>query len=159
MKKLIMVLAALLMFNAAHAQFYAGGVAGLALNSNSGDTNFTLTLDPEVGYSFNDKLGVGAQLILSVSNMTIIGVSPYVRYTFAQVGPVSLFADAAFTYRRVTGEYGFSNWEVGLYPGIAIPVSDRISFVGHFGNLSYDSAKNFNIGVMSGANVGIFYSF
>lgn len=158
MKKLIMVLAALLAFNAAHAQFYVGGVAGFSLNHNgySDNTSFLLSLNPEAGYSFNDKFGVGAQLILNLSSPAVIGISPYLRYTFAQLGPVSVFADAAFTYEYTTGEYSASAWEVGLYPGIAIPVSDKVSFVGHLGNLSYDSYKNFNIGAMTGANVGIY---
>ena len=85
MKKLIIVLAALLAFNAAHAQIYVGGVAGFDFHYNSGldDTHFNLTLLPEVGYSFNDKFGVGAQFIVDVSKETVIGISPYARYTFA----------------------------------------------------------------------------
>ena len=159
MKKLIIVLAALLAFNAAHAQIYVGGVAGFDVNHNGefNDTHFNLTLLPEVGYSFNDKFGVGAQFILDVSKATVIGLSPYVRYTFAQLGPVSLFADAAFTFEYNTG-YGATGWEVGLYPGIAVPLTDKISLVGHCGYLSYDSDTNFGIGVQTGANVGIFFN-
>ncbi len=160
MKKLLIVLAALFAFNAAHAQVYVGGLAGFdfAHNSEFDNTHFSLTLLPEVGYSFNDKFGVGAQLILDVAKPTTIGISPYARYTFAQLGPVSLFADAAFTYQFTTGEYSSSDWEVGIYPGLAIPVSDKISFVGHFGYLSYDSDKHFGIGAATGANVGIFFN-
>ena len=59
MKKMILVLAAMAIAVCANAQIYLGGSMHFQASDNI-DANFTIK--PEVGYSFNDSMAVGASL-------------------------------------------------------------------------------------------------
>lgn len=173
MKKMLIVAVCALMAFTAKAQVYVGGQVGLDADKNY----FGLKVLPEVGYSFNDKMSVGAVLgvdmytIKEFEKKTDFTVSPYFRYTFLKLGPVNIFADArldlAFLnsrdYNIVTNKWDDPTksvaWGIGIAPGLAIPLTDKLSFVGHIGYLGY-SNNTFTISAdATNIAVGLYYSF
>ena len=51
------------------------------------------------------------------------------------------------------------SWEIGLYPGIAAPISGKLSAVAHIGAIAYNSDTSFCIGLSNVASAGLYYSF
>jgi hypothetical protein len=169
MKKIILTLAAALIGVAASAQVYVGGEVGFNRDTDDNQTSFTIM--PEVGYTFNENIAVGAVLGYDytynsgLKDNTIM-FSPYLRYTFLSLGPVNVFCDlnAGIYYEKVkegdvsddeTNAFGY------LRPGISLPLNDNLSFVAHLGSLGYDGgSKDFNCS-LSGNDVtfGVYYSF
>lgn len=166
MKKIILVaVCAILATFSAKAQFYVGGQVGIdAANS------VNLSIRPEVGYNISDNFAVGAVLGLGFDKYddhtaTDFSISPYARYTFVKLGPASLFVDGMVDLYFSTTKYEDMDpsndfqWGVGLAPGVAIPLTEKFSFVGHVGYLGY-------IGGLFRANLdfntfsaGLYYSF
>ncbi|MBR1926462.1 MAG: hypothetical protein IJ840_01725 [Bacteroidales bacterium] len=161
MRKFVITLIAISFAAIANAQIYAGG--SLALSTNSDAETTAVSIVPEVGYAVNAKFSVGASLGLNTYSISgggstnVIAVKPYVRYNFIQAGPVSFFTDAAFMYMKPKNVDG--SWEIGLYPGIAAPISGNLSAVAHLGALAYNSDTTFGIGLSNVASAGIYYSF
>ena len=161
MKKLVFTLIAISIAAIANAQIYAGGSLSLTTNSDAESTS--VSISPEVGYTINQKFAIGAALGLYTQSYdgggstNVISIKPYVRYTILQAGPVSLFTDAAFMYMKPKDVDG--SWEIGLYPGIAAPLSDKISAVAHLGALAYSSNSTFGIGLSNVASAGLYYNF
>ena len=161
MRKLIFTLIAISFAAFANAQIYAGG--SLSLKTNSDAESTSISIAPEVGYVLNDKFSVGAALGLythsykGYGSSNVLSIKPYVRYTLLQAGPVSLFTDAAFTYMKPKDYDG--SWEIGLYPGIAAPISGKLSAVAHIGAIAYNSDTSFCIGLSNVASAGLYYSF
>lgn len=160
---------------AANAQTYLGG--GFSFGNN--DKGTSISILPEVGYAFNENWTVGGTLSFTHvkikmdgadNSYSAFGIAPYVRWTFANAGPVNLFLDGGLAFYSIsdTADKKYSPFEIGITPGIAIPVSDRFSFVGHVGFLGYrdnDSTSLFdNEGFGMGLSgddfsVGIYYNF
>ena len=168
MKKLILVAVAALLALTAHAQFYVGGQVGL--RASSGYTN--LTILPEVGYNLNENMSIGTVIGYDFESWKdtetrgTFEINPYFRYSFLQLGHVSLFADAQLqlalynSHDKVfdTKDNSFS-WGLGIAPGLAIPVSENLSFVGHLGRVGYYN-DTFELGVNGNYfTVGAYYSF
>ena len=166
MKKLVLVIAlALMAAFGAKAQFYVGGSIHFGTDQTlnaDGDPAPLIQIAPEVGYWISDNLAVGGVIGFD-NNMgaTIVEISPYVRYSLLELGPVSLFLDGQLSFAFVSagGESNFAFAGVGVAPGIAIPVSDNLSFVGHLGRIGYYGGS-FEIDA-SPANIGmgLYYSF
>ena len=141
MKKVIIIIAAALISLTANAQAYVGG----AVSFDSSDPS-TYTFAPEVGYSFNSTWSAGVVLGLGGQKdvYNSFYLTPYVRWTFLEDSPVKVFLDGAFCYGsynpKAANASDLSGFQVAVKPGIAIPVNDRLSFVGHFGYLGYTSA-------------------
>ena len=155
MKKLFIVLFAIMMATAAHAQFYAGGSIGFSSNGNSKTSVFSVS--PEVGYVLNDKFAVGAELTLSAfTGGNTIGFAPYARYTFLNIGKVSIFADGAFSFSKTKNIDAV--WEIGVYPGLSIPLDPRLSLVAHVGALAYNSGNVFKVGLDNSISTGLYYN-
>ena len=169
MKKLFIAVVAAFIGFSANAQLYVGGNIGFTSNSDAGRTSVTIL--PEVGYSLDDNMSVGAVLGFqnyavkdSYSSSDVI-LKPYFRYTFLELGPVKLFADAQLqldfsTYTPAVGDASKETvFGIGIAPGIAIPVSDNLSFVGHLGRVGYYDktlAVNFDA---NNVLCGVYYSF
>ena len=171
MKKIIVVLALALMAFTAKAQFYVGGSLGLNAipGGAGGTTTATITLIPEAGYTLNDNMAVGGTIgwsndwRYSAGNDSVFIVAPYFRYFFLDLGPVRLFADAQleldFQTNAANNPATTTTFGVGVAPGIAIPVSEHISFVGHLGSFGY---YNGSFGLNVDTNnflAGVYYSF
>ena len=157
MKKLFLTLAVATIAIAASAQVYVGGQIGLYRDTD--DNNTTFKILPEIGYTFNEHISVGsvigyAYAYDSGNKVDQIEFSPYLRYTYAKLGPVQLFCDAnaGFTYYKFKPKNGADSddtyWHAYLKPGIAVPVSDNLSFVSHIGQIGYDDAT-----------IGAYYNF
>ena len=133
MKKLVLVLAAMAIAVCANAQIYLGGSLHFQASDNI-STNFTIK--PEVGYSFNDSMAVGASLGLGFySHNTLLTFSPYFRWSFVHFGPASLFLDGGFDMGGIIDER--FRFAIGVRPGIAFHITDHLSAVGHLGFLGY----------------------
>lgn len=128
MKKLFITIAFVAATMFASAQLYVGGSLGMNMQNGkyeaSGDgvtisqdmpKEFTFTIAPEVGFMFNDNMGVGLQFGFGLGKTTakdytfdpaatetvkttIIAFAPYFRYVFAEVDNFKFYADAKLTY-------------------------------------------------------------
>ncbi len=165
MKKIFMTLAAVCVAATMNAQGYIGGGIGLQSTSHDGNTNTTIKLMPEVGYNLNDSWAIGIALgygenknTVKINNVEVsektksFAVSPYARYTFAKFDKVNLFVDGGLDYVHtdVAGDKT-NSFAIGLKPGVAVNLNDKLSFVAHAGFLGwstskadYDGAKAFN---------------
>ena len=150
MKKIVMTLAAAFVATAMSAQVYVGGSFGInAWNSqkNAGDrSETTFKILPEIGYNINDSWAVGTvigyesdkwQGVAGVSE-SAFSFAPYARYTFAKCGKVNFFIDGGLGFTTAS----VADWtevQVGFKPGLSVALSDKVSFVSHFGFLGYDT--------------------
>jgi len=149
MKKIVMTLAAAFVATAMSAQVYVGGSVGFnAWNSqkNAGDrSETTFKIMPEIGYNINDAWAVGTvigyesdkwQGVEGVSENAFT-IAPYARYTFAKCGKVNFFIDGGVGFTTAS-KADWTELQVGLKPGLAVALSDKVSFVSHFGFFGYD---------------------
>ena len=160
MKRVIITLIALCIALSANAQFYVGG--GFKFSSNADAELTTFSFSPEFGYNLNDSFAVGLAFGSSFRRVndyssSTISFKPYVRYTFAELGIVRLFVDGAVALSKTKNADGA--WEIGAYPGIAIPVGERLSFVAHMGQLSFNSSSVFTLGLDNTVSAGLFFHF
>jgi hypothetical protein len=148
---------------------------------------------PEIGYTLNDKfdiaVGIGfthfngngdeyldfnakddyAYSWVADENKNAFILNPYVRYKFVKSGDFTFFVDGGFAYKyiHVSGiEDNGNAWEIGLKPGIAYGISDKVSLVAHVGKLGYDFGKvgknktnEFSIGLANNISFGAYVSF
>jgi hypothetical protein len=147
----------------ANAQWYVGGTFGLDFTkaNKDVDTRTTLTIAPEVGYNLSDKWAVGANIGFNMANELVkfggddagnanetgtgFMIGPYARYTFAKMGMVSFFVDGGVglifqNYDLQEGvKYDKSGtiFNIGLRPGVAFKVNDKISLVATTGYFGY----------------------
>ena len=166
MKKFFMTIAAVAVAATMNAQVYVGGNIGVTSESQDGNSTTKVAFVPEVGYMFNDKMGVGAELtiktngeksVLNTSNgeyskktPTTIGFAPYFRYKFVNTDNLDVFVDAQIAYSTTsasyTSDYGYidkatNTFGFAIKPGIAYKATDHISFVAKVGLLGFTSEK------------------
>lgn len=150
MKKLLLTLVVAMTSLAASAQAYLGGEVGFWRSTD--DNTTTLSIQPEIGYSFSDKWAVGAALGYTYgynglkshaadgTHNHAINVDPYARYSYAKLGPVSLFLDMGFGICSEWVKDGDGSdvaWRIGLHPGVKVNVAKNLDFVAHVGFLGY----------------------
>ena len=153
MKKLTLLLFVACVTLSANAQFYVGGSASLWVGSD--DTNVSLT--PEVGYVLNDHWAIGTEIGFGHSSRTAYDyfgeydvkmnsfiLSPYARFTYLKLGKVGLFVDGGLDYamqkqKDVDAVHGV---RLGLKPGVALSLTERLSLVAKFGFLGFDHDYN-----------------
>lgn len=166
MKKLVLVIAlALAASFGAKAQFYVGGGIHFgtdqAINENGEDT-VGLIIMPEFGYFLNDKMAIGASI--GYNNMefgaNVFTIAPYFRYFLLEMGPVNLFLDGQLEVDIYSaGGETQTAFGVGVAPGISIPVSDHLSFVGHLGHIGYYGGSFEISATPANMAMGLYYSF
>ena len=175
MKKVIITLiVAFAAAFSAHAQFWAGGSVGYSYRGGEHYMN----ISPEVGYNLNDSWSVAGALNFSLNaeggtSMLTLGLTPYARYTFWRSGIVSAFVDGGLAlelyHNAVKDDLGnkYSTDDfwlgIGVRPGIAIALNEKLSFVTHTGFLGVETnfdAANFGLGV-GGDEIalGLYYAF
>ena len=177
MKKIVMTLFAAVVAASVSAQVYVGGGVGFATVSNDYNGNSvdqtTFKFVPEVGYTFNDNWAAGVDFGwegTTDGGAKTLSVNPYARYTFGKVGRVSVFVDGSLGYAHTyNAGYDVDDFSVGLKPGVAVSLSDHLSFVTHVGFVGYQNEKNNNTKVktdawgvdVDGRNIvlGLYYSF
>ena len=149
MKKLMIIATIMVTCVAANAQIYVGG--GIGFNSHDpgkGDKTTTIAIAPEIGYTLDESTALGIAIGYGHSKAgdiksDVFSVSPYFRYTFAKIGAVGIFADAGLDYTHTkVGDLKNNAWGLGVKPGLAIAVNDKLSFVTKVGFIGYQSSKD-----------------
>ncbi|MDR2914686.1 MAG: porin family protein [Tannerella sp.] len=172
MKKLLLLFIFACMIALADAQVYVGGSVSVWVDENKKTETTTLDFLPEVGFVLSDRWSLGT--VLGYTQKEVDGTStnktfefaPYARFSFYRFDLVRLFVDANFSlYSSKAGKADRqTTYGVGLKPGVALDLSDRISLVakyGFFGYRQYDDdhdAFGFNING-NGLSLGMFYTF
>ncbi len=149
MKKILMTMVAVFAAVSMNAQVYVGGsVAFEAWSSQklAGDKSETVfKLMPEIGYNINNEWAIGT--VIGYQNDKFNGVNgvsesaftiaPYARYTFSKLGKVNLFVDGGVGFTSAS-KADWTELEVGFKPGLAVNLTDNLSFVSHIGFIGYD---------------------
>lgn len=196
MKKLLSVLAIAAMASTAHAQLWFGGSIGI---SNDGGINKTseykhktaanskVSLAPMVGFGLNEQLSIGGKLNIVTStskrfqydadnketvikNVTnTVGVTPFVRYTFAEFNKFGLMAEAGLpiaysSTKNVDGSEttkGDPTTSVGLYavPMLTYGLNDHFSLECTLDFLSLNTAYNITTDRDDSSNTTVTHSF
>jgi len=168
MKKLLLAVMVLVAsVTVSKAQFYVGGGLGFWHSPNL-STSFWI--EPEAGYSFNERWAVGMSTRLDFTiyskNVSYVNgvsfyVEPYARYTYFSADKVKLFLDGVVGVSKENHEsLGF---QIIVRPGISINLTDHFSLVGTFGALGYRYAHRnshgFGLNLSNSLRFGFYYSF
>ena len=166
MKKVFLTLALMVTTMVASAQFYVGGGIGYS-KTEVGDAETTvLSIEPEIGYVLNEDWAIGA--VVGFENekdvANTFAIEPYVRYTVLKAGAFSVFADGAVGFGMVKPEVGDDTtiWSVGVKPGVAYNVNEKISICAHIGWLGYadyDTVKETAIKLNNKLEFSFYYNF
>ncbi len=165
----MMTLVAAAMATTMNAQWYIGGGLGVGFDKTATPTtavinNLPVTVEqtvktttfsilPEIGYNINEnwaiagKIAVGGESrykeehgALVEKSVTTFTVSPYARYTFAQIDDLSFFVDGGIHFTSYGKDNG-SSFGIGIQPGLAYKVADGVTLAakfGYFGWKTYD---------------------
>lgn len=180
MKKLMMMIVALVAAMNVNAQVYVGGSVGFgSVKAGGGSDESTYKIVPEIGYNLNDEwaigVGIGYQkgtcnfgnFSFTPSKAEVFVVNPYARYTFMKTGMVNLFMDGGLGFASYKD--AGSAFQIGISPGIALKATDKISLVAHVGFVGFEtyspkgdgeSSNAFGLN-LDGNNImfGVYYNF
>jgi len=156
-KKCLLTVFALLVTASASAQFYAGGRLGWWRDGETHNKRFTI--QPEVGYEWNDRISVGALMGFYKDKSKLVKetplageenlitrsfeFSPYLRYSVLKAGPVSLFMDGTigFATSKTDGQKSRNSFRVGVRPGVSVAVGKDFYAVAHAGFVGYADSE------------------
>ena len=149
MKKSVLTALVLLFSLTASAQFYAGGRLGWWRDGDTHHKRFTI--QPEVGYEWNERLSFGAlfgyyhdrSLLVKENPLPDDGgtttrsfeLSPYVRYSVLKAGPVAVFVDGTvgFATSKTGSDNSRNSFRIGARPGVSIALGKDFYAVAHAG--------------------------
>jgi hypothetical protein len=122
--------------------------------------NTFIHIAPEIGTNLNEKFAVAGSLAYyNLDGSSMVGFSPYVRYTFVKKGLLSLFADGGVDLYLDDQVY----LGVGITPGILVNTHTPVSFFAKYGYVGYGNTP---INQISGINlstsdltIGFYYNF
>lgn len=172
MKKILLMLIFVCVIASADAQVYIGGSVSVWVDENKKTETTTIEFLPEVGFLISDRWSLGT--VLGYTQKEVDGANtnktfefaPYARFSYYRYDLVRLFVDASFSlYSSKAGKADRqTTFGVGLKPGVALDLSEKISLVAKFGFFGYrqynddHDAVGFNI---NGNNLsfGVFYTF
>ena len=188
MKKILLLAVVMFASLNASAQFYVGGSVGFGSVKpvGGGDSEFIFRILPEMGYNLNDQWAVGAVLgyqkgfpytgqnlgtgeyntLYSSSKAEAFTIAPYVRYTAMEWDMVKFFFDGGMAFQSIkdTG----TNISLGVRPGVALSLTDEISFVAHLGFLGFEnfspkgdgkSGSSFGLDFANNCSFGVYFNF
>ena len=184
MKKIMMTLAAVAVAATMNAQVYVGGGVGFQTSSYDGNSETYFKIMPEIGYNLDENWAVGISVgygetktkvkeegITMTAKVKSFSVAPYARYTFAKFDKVNLFVDGGVEYVHTkSGDDKNNQFAIGLKPGVAVNLNDKLSFVAHVGFLGYKydkddyegakAANTFGLDIDgSSLSFGLYYNF
>lgn len=184
MKKIFAVALVAMMTMTVNAQVYVGGGVGLQSSSYDGNSETFFKLMPEIGYNLNEDWAVGIAVgygehkttlksgnLKTTAKVKAFEIAPYARYTFAKFDKVNLFVDGTVDYLHTDNAGDKNNtFSIGLKPGVAVNLNDKLSFVAHAGFLGYQNSKDDYEGAkaantfgfdLDGSNLsfGVYYNF
>jgi len=183
MKKILSLIAVAFVAMSVNAQVYVGGSVSVNAWSSqklAGDrSETTFKILPEVGYNLNDEWAIGAVIGyqsdkwegvegIECKSENAFTFNPYARYTFLKSGKVSLFVDGGVDFTTAS-KADWNEIAVGFKPGLAVSLTDNISFVSHVGFIGWDqfnpdgddnNISKFGLD-LSGANLlfGLYFNF
>lgn len=147
MKKILLAAFVAVASLSANAQVWVGGNLGLSTSKTSYDgttrsKDNAVTIAPEIGYKYSDNLDFAVKLEYShtdgegEASTNGFSINPYVRYTCFTSGKFSVFVDGGFSY-EMSHESGVeknkNTWGIGIKPGIAYSLTDKVGLVAHIG--------------------------
>ena len=184
MKKTFAVALVAMMTMTVNAQVYVGGGVGFQTTSQDGNSETFFKLVPEIGYNLDENWAVGIAVgygehkttlksgnLKTTAKVKAFEIAPYARYTFAKFDKVNLFVDGTVGYSHVDYAGAKTNsFALGLKPGVAVNLNDKLSFVAHVGFLGYQNDKvkgddkstnTFGLNDLDGSNLsfGVYYNF
>lgn len=139
---------------------WVGGNVGFTSSKKKGEPrNVDYKIVPEVGYILNERFAIGIRggyehydaieiertatsVIMNEANG--YSISPFVRYTFLKGDIGGLFLDGSVGYGQLKlkgVEDKINKLEVGISPGVAISLSEKVAVVGKFGFLGYSQTQ------------------
>ena len=132
-----------------NAQLYVGGSFAFEAWSSqkkAGDKSETVfKLMPEIGYNLPDEWAIGTVIgyqsdkfngVNGISESAFT-IAPYARYTFTKLGKVNLFVDGGVGFTSAS-KADWTELQIGFLPGLAVNLTDNLSFVSHIGFIGYD---------------------
>jgi len=185
MKKILMTMVAAFAAVSMNAQVYIGGsVAVEAWSSQklAGDKSETVfKLMPEIGYNLNEEWAIGTVIgyqsdkfngvkfgNVNVPSESAFSIAPYARYTFSKLGRVNFFVDGGLGFTSAS-KADWTELAIGFQPGLAVNLTDNVSFVSHIGFIGYDlfnpdgddnNISKFGVSLdASNITFGLYYSF
>ena len=188
MKKIFAIALVAMMTMTANAQVYVGGTVGVKSLSSDGTSATSFTIAPELGYNLNDSWAIGVGVGYSTNNIAYneaggfagkldknvntFTVSPYVRYTFAKLDKVNFFADGIVSYANTgNSDVKVNAFGIGIQPGVAINLNEKVSFVAKLGQIGWSTAKadvdgtkavneiDFSLNSLAALNFGLYFNF
>ena len=153
MKKILMTLAAIAMATTMNAQFYVGGGVGYSHSDINDVKTDQFKILPEFGYNLDDQIAIGVTLGYTHSKKDDFKtdgfeVAPYLRYTFLKGNLVNAFVDLGVDYAYTkAGDVKVNAIGAGVFPGLAVHLNNKVSFVTKIGALSYVHATTKNNGI------------
>lgn len=152
MKKILVLLFAVMATMAVNAQLYVGGSVGFSsVKPEGGKSVSTYKIMPEIGYNLSDNWAIGATLgyakiEMNEELMKGFEIAPYVRYTFVKSDLLNLFVDGQVSFNSSKpdgdGAESISTFGVGIKPGLAVNLSENISLIAKYGLLGYEKQKD-----------------
>lgn len=151
MKKILMTLVIALSAITANAQWYLGGSVGVAsVKNGNADAETVYKFVPEFGYTINDDWAVGVAVGYQKGACSLVNgsfgqntdtellqINPYARYTVVKSKYVNVFIDGGVALGSYK-DWG-TEFQLGLKPGVALNLNEKLSFVTHFGFVGFDS--------------------
>jgi hypothetical protein len=138
----ILVIFTVVSFTVVSAQNYKWWVGGKSTFWLETD-RATVIFAPEVGFHLTPKLalatsvGIYSYLYDKYNNENGLIINPYMRYYAVVKGNLSFFIDAGVEY----GLGDIEGFQLGVKPGMAIFLSDRITLALHLGFAGYNDGK------------------
>jgi len=120
-------------------KWWAGGKTTLWIESEG----VTAIIAPEVGFHLTNKLtlatsvGIYSYIYDDWDDSHGLILNPYLRYTAFQKGNLQFFVDSGIEF----GMGDIDGFQIGCKPGIAIPLSNRVTLTLHFGFLGYNDGN------------------
>ena len=149
MKKIVLTMVAAFAALSMNAQIYVGGSVAIEAWSSqklAGDKSETaFKLLPEIGYNLTDEWAIGTVIgyqsdkFKGVKGMSesAFTIAPYASYTFSKLGKVNLFVDGGVGFTSAS-KADWTELSIGFMPGLAVNLTDNLSFVSHLGFIGYD---------------------
>ena len=167
MKKILLTIVAVMAAINMSAQVYVGGSIGFgSVKAGAGDSEATYKFIPEVGYNLNDEWAFGNGNFTQDVTTEIFAIDAYARYTPWDFDLVKVFFDGGFGFGSIKD--GGTLFNFGVKPGVALCVTDEISFVAHIGFFGFEnyspkgdgkSSNAFGLDLGNSVSFGVYYNF
>ncbi len=167
MKKFLMTIVAAFAALTMDAQVFVGGSVGVAsVKNGNADAETSYKFIPEVGYNLSDEWAIGLQLgyqkgacnlmdgvFAQDVDTEIFQIAPYVRNTFVKSKYVNVFVDLGVGFADIKDNG--TMFSIGAAPGVAVNLTESLSFVTHVGFVGFRSFSPDADGVDSSNMVGV----